>query len=505
MESAGTPPPVRGNRADGDRAVNFSGPDRTSSLQVSPAAVQRMPQLLPARDMHGLGLAARLAGAVLILQGCGGGDAAPPSAPSVPVSPPPTSPPVVATLLPSYGSLLLLVGGETTLAVTARTAAGADLASPTVAWSSSDVAVASVTGAGVVRAVNTGSTQLRAVSGTAQATVTVTVVAQSTTLTGRVGVVGSGTMMGLQASVRPGGATGGPLYTADVSATGEFTVRAPLGSAATDSATFIVDRASGVRLYRPFYERYAVSALSTAIQRPLLVPRTVTVPSGSYAGQVVPVSLNEAFQLACDQPLDGNCHGLFPNPTVRAVALWPETKLPVRLAFVTTVSPTDSIEVWAGVRQLETDLGRALFRPASPSELTRIGASLFYQDAVVLDISQSLNANGGVGYWRADGTQSIDAGRAEFGTVAGMRGRQLLGHELGHTIGLGHTCATTSIMGRGFCLTGQWLARASNTDAAALELAYQIRRAVATFNPTTTLAGSLRGERVLELGITNSR
>lgn len=93
----------------------------------------------------------------LALVACGGEATTPESPASVAVSP---------------ATLDLTPGGTTQLTATPKSASGTTLATP-VTWSSSSDAVATVTSAGLVTAVSTGSATITARSGTAAGTAAV--------------------------------------------------------------------------------------------------------------------------------------------------------------------------------------------------------------------------------------------------------------------------------------------------------------------------------------------
>lgn len=99
---------------------------------------------------------------------CGGGDGPTGSDGGNP-------PPAVASVDVSAPATSLLVGGTLTLAATPRTAAGAAVSTATVSWSSSNTAVATVSGSGVVTGVAVGSAVIKASSSGREASVELTV------------------------------------------------------------------------------------------------------------------------------------------------------------------------------------------------------------------------------------------------------------------------------------------------------------------------------------------
>ncbi len=116
------------------------------------------------------------AGAAVTLAACGGGGSSDP----VPVAP--TNP--VSSLTANSTALFAFPGDTKQLSVVAKDAAGATVASPSVSWSSSNTAVATVDSTGKVTVVGTGagSANIVATSGTVTATVPLTVNATPATV-----------------------------------------------------------------------------------------------------------------------------------------------------------------------------------------------------------------------------------------------------------------------------------------------------------------------------------
>lgn len=116
------------------------------------------------------------AGAAVTLAACGGGGSSDP----VPVAP--TNP--VSSLTASSTALFAFPGDTKQLSVVAKDAGGATVASPSVTWSSTNTAVATVDSTGKVTVVGTGagSANIVATSGTVTATVPLTVNATPATV-----------------------------------------------------------------------------------------------------------------------------------------------------------------------------------------------------------------------------------------------------------------------------------------------------------------------------------
>ncbi|MDE2846703.1 MAG: Ig-like domain-containing protein [Gemmatimonadota bacterium] len=113
----------------------------------------------------------------MILAGCGGGDSGPTS-PTPPDPTPPTPPPApVATSITVAPSSYTLasIGATVQLTATVRDQNNNTMTGQAVTWTSSDTAVATVSGNGLVTAVSNGTTQITARSGNASGTANITV------------------------------------------------------------------------------------------------------------------------------------------------------------------------------------------------------------------------------------------------------------------------------------------------------------------------------------------
>jgi hypothetical protein len=106
-----------------------------------------------------------LAVLAVLLAACGAGESITPNPPGPPPAPPPPPPPpapVVVSVEVSSPVTQLVIGGTATLAATARDQAGAAIAGKVATWTASPPAVASVSAAGVVTALQAGSSQITA-------------------------------------------------------------------------------------------------------------------------------------------------------------------------------------------------------------------------------------------------------------------------------------------------------------------------------------------------------
>ena len=113
----------------------------------------------------------------MILAGCGGGDSSPtsptPSTPTPP-APPPTPVATSITVAPSSHTLAS-IGATVQLSATVRDQNNNPMTGQTVTWTSSNTAVATVSGNGLVTAVSNGTSQITARAGNASGTSNITV------------------------------------------------------------------------------------------------------------------------------------------------------------------------------------------------------------------------------------------------------------------------------------------------------------------------------------------
>ena len=115
-------------------------------------------------------LAIPLTATLAVTLSCGGDAAAP-----TPPPPPPPPPPEPTTVSVTPAEVGLMAGDSVQLAAEVRDQNGAVMTGATVAWSSSDAAVATVTSGGLVRGSSAGSATITATAGQASGTAAVTV------------------------------------------------------------------------------------------------------------------------------------------------------------------------------------------------------------------------------------------------------------------------------------------------------------------------------------------
>src|SRR4029078_1725270 len=196
---------------------------------------------------------------------------------------------------------------------------------------------------------------------------------------------------------------------------------------------------------------------------------------------------------------NANCNSFFPQVWKSSVILWADADLPVALAFNRTtgaITARDSVALWGVIEQMQRELGRQLFVPADYSQVVAPDANGFSRKAVLVSVDATLSGFSGFTNWIWDGLFNMLAAKTRFRLATFLADRSLMTHELLHALGFHHTCAWGTHMGGYGCTSA---AGATQADAAAFALGYQIRRAIVATPPTTTLGDAPRGGQHGEL------
>ena len=348
--------------------------------------------------------------------------------------------------------------------------------------------MATVTSTGLVRGINAGVARITASSDGKSDTAEITVVAASTrSLSGQLYNLDTSGFGELGVAV----ATPKGTFRSPVSASGAFTIEAPIGS---DSVTFLIDATTGARRYHPVWIRSPADALPSA-PRIVLIPKRWTIQVGNFSGTTIDISLEAAFTpYIASEPWAGFYYRTH-LPT--ALPVWPVGAFPVAVAFDRAGSnlpivAEDSVALWSSLREMEADLGRTLFRPVNFSELPAPGTT----PVRGINVRVIKDLGGGSAGWAAGsdatirGVQiSLDQGTVRFGPV--------IVHEFVHSLGIGHTCGWRGVM------TGcnNNAGRLTASDVAHIALQYrleEVRRAVLA---THSIFEAWQGQRVVELGL----
>jgi hypothetical protein len=327
-------------------------------------------------------------------------------------------------------------------------------------------------------------------------------------LRGRVVAADGGRMEGLRAFVRwrAAGDTVVRVDSAAVDSAGRFALPLPAGAA--DSLQLVVDAANRAgRVYHPALARLHRRDVQ-AEQGFVLVPRTWTIPAGLYAGQAVAISPHAARTPVCARcsvfwvpmQVQGQQEARFQG--------WPASRFPLRVGFdrehsVPVGAAPDSAAFWRGVESVEEAFGMDLFRPVRYTQTLAQGLEEDGPDDVVLVlIDPSLPVAGltmvlgrrGIVEYAAVSLQRRDVVRTGYGT-------QLVGHEMMHALGFGHTCSWPSVSADLQRCPQKRTSAPSPEDVAHAQVLYRVRDLQRGGDLRWGLDAAVAGERVLVLGI----
>lgn len=292
---------------------------------------------------------------------------------------------------------------------------------------------------------------------------------------------------------------------AAVDSAGRFALPMPVGAA--DSLQLIVDAADrGARAYHPALAR--IHRRETQAEHGIvLVPRTWTIPTGRYAGEAVAVSPHRARMRVCP-----GCSVFWVKDPVPGGAVrfqgWPASRFPLRVAFdrehsIPAGAAPDSAAFWRGVESMEDAFGMDLFRPVRYVQTLAQGIEETGADDVVLvvidpglpvaGLTMAIGARGIVEY-AAVSLQRRDVVRTGYGP-------ELVGHEMMHALGFGHTCSWRSISADIQRCPGMRTSSPSPEDVAHMQVLYRVRDLQRAGGLRWGLDAAVAGERVLVLGI----
>ena len=314
--------------------------------------------------------------------------------------------------------------------------------------------------------------------------------------------------------------------------------------------------------YLPTLKRFGAEDETTGLIA-MLIPSSITLTAGRFAGQTVDLGLQAAiapenirveggdgtfFALGrwvlgddIDAPIFGAGTVVDPERSLWTSA-WGDARFPLPLYFEhagtspeglvrAPISAEDSTAIWDAIADLEDRFGRDLFEPAVEDEvpvdtLTRVGGPfperLF---AVSLDMAPSLAGPGAInGFAGVDAACRADLPRAceRFGegevivgsvTLSAFAGispeqiRWLVQHELVHALGFGHACFRPSVVAAcsgpyaGVSLeAGDPNPLATAYDAAYFEWYRAIHAWTLEHRPHFGIVEALEGERRVRLG-----
>lgn len=274
-----------------------------------------------------------------------------------------------------------------------------------------------------------------------------------------------------------------------------------------DTVTFVVDAVDPTnRRYHPALVRMDARELARE-QRLVLVPQQWVIPSGSFAGTAVQISLHRAFQPPCH-----HCPAFFRRGS-SALAFsgearipgWPEESFPLRIAFDRAYSDEvltarDSTAFWRIVDNMQSDFGSELFRPARYVET--LPTEDEPSNTVVVWIVPNLHAagRGSVGFYQ----EEIIFGAVwlkHTSSISGFQGASLVTHELMHALGFGHTCSWRSVLADVTRCAGRRSASLTREDVAYVQLAHHVSALARKHQARWGIQAALAGERIFLLGL----
>lgn len=257
-----------------------------------------------------------------------------------------------------------------------------------------------------------------------------------------------------------------------------------------DSVDVTIDRqGSGARAFLPLVGRIARAMALTGQNLPVvLIPRTWNISCGTYAGSQVGISLHQAYL-----PANETSAGFYATD-------WFWERFPRFVAFDRTesnapISASDSVGMWSQLAEMESALCIDLYKPGTLDDIAADGGT-----RVIIDTSLPTNINGTAGYSR----KNLNSPYLYWG-VARFRGSSALNfpvvqHELGHTLGFGHSCLWPTLLFE--CASNDnFRLQLTAEDVAYIRLFYAARKLEVDRSSVLGLAASLRGERELILGL----
>ena len=282
---------------------------------------------------------------------------------------------------------------------------------------------------------------------------------------GRVLLPDHGTPLGLRAFAT----AAGQVDSADVDIAGGFVV--PVPDVGCDSVNIRVDVAGDrPRRYHAAHFRVPwprrTDTLDVETIRVLLVPTAFTIEGGTYAGAVIPITVDHALAAPGERSrywrVSRSHHGY-------GVPIgWPVERFPVPLAVYGRTGPlrtADSAAFWAIARRLERDVGQTLFRPISLDSAQSEG----WSGNVSLNPAEDTP---GVTFVTYDGRGDLFDATVVFRTPVLLGDQRVVTHELLHALGFGHVVGWHSVMST----ADQTVVRATAADVAYAQLFYRMRR-----------------------------
>jgi hypothetical protein len=290
------------------------------------------------------------------------------------------------------------------------------------------------------------------------------------------------------------------LDSAAVDSTGRFEV--PVGAAGSDSIDLAVDAVDvAARTHHPALVRFRADSTRRE-QAIILVPRRWRIPAGSYAGREVEISPARARTAVC--PGCGSfwlrVYGAHGPMWFQS---WRSSSFPLRIAFDREYSlprgaAPDSSTFWRITQRVEETFGQDLFRPARYADVQPEDDDRDPNDVLLVLVDRDVRA-------AALTTVLSQGGVVEYGTMRLQRagpltngpGWQLVGHELLHALGAGHTCEWRSVAADILRCPDLRADEPTPEDVAYIQVLYRVRDVQRATGARWGLDAALEGERVL--------
>lgn len=337
--------------------------------------------------------------------------------------------------------------------------------------------------------------------------------------------------------------TGTDTIEADVSESGEFSILVPKG--ALDSTVVVVGQTLTLEDSHNPSLKVLEQVTDTTQLDVLLIPRSIVLPGGTWAGRTVQLPIHLAgspenmlaggdgmFWIIAGWPDRDTADG--PGRELWTSA-WPDDGFPIPVYFkpagtdfdgreLRAATSADSISFWNSVEAMERTMGRDFFRPAHEAELEavelpagipgRVGAIAVRLLARIENPFAGINllCDAFIGPFieTHPSCERFGPGRLVFGSISINTVYDLypLQHELLHALGFGHGCWTPTLIG--FCHPvfeseflgddGSYTFTPTPWDIGYMELYWAIHRRSVELRPHMGLLAAMDGARRLWLG-----
>lgn len=390
----------------------------------------------------------------------------------------PPGPPHAIRIIPAHAELR--VGETTLLAIEAVDSAGRRTSGGVIQWRPSDADLVLLQTSGQITGRAPGSVRIEAWTGAVRATATVEVLP---VIRGAVLDLDGLPQRGIAVRL----AAAGLVDSAETGDDGRFQFL-PEGALPEDVEIVIDAGRRHGGTYHPMVARLASRETGPDL-RAVLVPTSWTVASGSYAGSRLPVSADAALRRWRGAAPFARGAGYRGRPTTRVVG-WSPDVMPIPVAFARAsgtmpVSAADSIGFWEAVRQFETQLGLAAFRPADSSA---IGPG-----SPGIDVVVDPRVPPAAVTWASWGSSGdLNDARVAVRSAGDLRDPQLIAHEMLHALGFGHAVEWRSMMTK---VASPSVRTLTVQDVAYAQLIYRIRTAQTRLGARIGFLEAAEGER----------